>query len=208
MGSNFVKFKTSPIRVAQCEKTRPDDPQTEKQRSEGSCNWLERLSSLCGAIDIRFSMCMKRRSGSQYDEIGNEIGKCHSNISIYFVRWNCPGASCGIFFRGFSFGSLSICSTSSPDCQNSRYGLIVVPETAINAAKYSPSKEVWGSRSPVTFHPSRSEPRILCRRRRTRKTLTISKCSNRSCTGFGFAKTQIRGQTGRNREVRDLRSGD
>jgi hypothetical protein len=153
MGSNFVKFKTSPIRVAKCEKTRPDDPQTEKQRSEGSCNWLERLSSLCGAIDIRFSMCMKRRSGSQYDEIGNEIGKCHSNISIYFVRWNCPGASCGIFFRGFSFGSLSICSTSSPDCQNSRYGLIVVPKTAINAAKYSPLKEIVGIKVPRSTSP-------------------------------------------------------
>jgi hypothetical protein len=93
---------------------------------------------------------MKRGGGSQYNEVGNEIGKRHSNVSIDFDSLQLFLCLLGAFLSGFSFGSFLVSSTSSPDCQNSRYGLIVVPNTAIRAAKYSPFKEIVGIRVPRT----------------------------------------------------------
>jgi len=79
-------------------------------------------------------MGMQHGRGIEDDEEGNNVGKCHPSR----YRRASSRAARALFRSELErlFVGGGFCSSTSCDaCQKNRYGLIVVPNTAINAVK-------------------------------------------------------------------------
>ncbi len=83
----------------------------------------------------------------------NDAIRLESAIPTYvssLMRDNCLGASRGEIFSGCSASFAVTSSTSSAACQKKRYGLIVVPRTAMRAVKNPARGRNEGTNAPRT----------------------------------------------------------